>query len=53
MESELFSRIEDLRAQLYLLARGACGGVPKGWVLELSSELDRYLVLATRQLTGM
>jgi hypothetical protein len=50
---ELFKRIEALRAELYRAAAGCGGNRGKGSVLALSTELDRYLVLATRELSGL
>lgn len=53
MAAELFYRIEALREELYRAIAGCSGNVGKNSVLELSCKLDGYLVVATRQLSGL
>ncbi|MDK2784147.1 MAG: hypothetical protein PWQ41_633 [Bacillota bacterium] len=53
MSSNLFCSIEALREELYRVAGTFGGNMARGRVLELSCELDKYLLLATRELSGL
>lgn len=53
MNGELYALIETLRAELYLAAARHGADMRRGRVLEISSELDKYLVLAVRELSGL